>query len=455
MSAPATRRLGEFVASLRERELPAVVEASARCHLLYNLVCGLAGASMVGPACSVVAGLRPGEATVIASGERVPAEHAAFTNAVLLHARAQDDTHLPSECHPGAVIIPVALALAERESSTPRAFLTAMIAGYEVTAAVGEPFAHDAIQRGFRASMVFGTLGAAAAAGSILGLDAGQIANAIALSTSFAGGLGQSWIEGSTEWMYHMGAAARNGIVAARLANVGEKGAPYALEGVAGYARAFAGHEEWEPPTDWGLGERWRIVDVIYKPYPVCNVTQNPVALACRLADAHDLIPEQILGARLYLNPTDRSNPGTLNWGPFTGIASTLMSAPYCVAMALKHRTATLVALHEWDDPVVTAMVARVQVLPDDELPPLGARLELETLDGRRLTDEIVSDASSFKGDWRNVLETARRLGPEMPDGGAGLDGLADMVHRLEDLGDMQPIVDAVTVQAASNEQHS
>jgi 2-methylcitrate dehydratase PrpD len=446
----ATARLAELTVALRSDALPATVLESARCHLLYNLACGLAAPGAAAAACAVTKGLRPREATVLDDGTRVPAESAAFANAVLLHARAQDDTHLPSECHPGAVVIPVALALAEQLNATPQAFLAAMVAGYEVTGAVGEPIAHEAIGRGFRASMVFGTLGAAATAGSLMGLDAAEIANAISLSTSLSGGLGQSWIDGSSEWVYHMGAAARNGILAARLAAAGERGARNALEGSAGFMRAFGGREDWQPPADWGLGERFRICEVIYKPYPVCNVTQNPVALAIDLATTHDIRPTDVTAIRLALNPTDRANPGTLNRGPFDGVASTLMSAPYCVAMALVQRSATLSGLHAFEDPAIARLVTLVEVSPDERLASLGARLELDLVDGRTLAAEASADTAALAGDWRTALATAQRLGPEMRGGGTEVEALADVIRRLDELPTLAPLVRAATALVAT-----
>ena len=100
MSTPASRILGEFAASLREAKLPRPVVEKAKCHLLYNLACGLAAQDSARPVWQLVQGSQPVEATLIARGGRVPAELAAFANGVLLHGRAQDDTHLASQTHP-------------------------------------------------------------------------------------------------------------------------------------------------------------------------------------------------------------------------------------------------------------------------------------------------------------------------------------------------------------------
>ena len=445
---PATAVLGEFVASCRYEALPADVIEAARCHLLFNLACGAAAPeAAVEPALRLVRGHRPAEATLLRGGERVPAGDAAFANGVLLHARAQDDTHVPSQCHPGATIIPAALAVAERQGSSPRELIGAVVAGYEVTAALGELLAADAIARGFRASPVFGTLGAAAALAALLDREPGRVAGAIALATSFAGGLNQTWLEGSSEWLYHLGLAARNGVAAALLAAAGERGAAHALEGPAGFVRAFSGREGWEPPDDWQLGERWRVKEVVHKAYPVCSNTQTAVALASDLASRHDLAPEGVAAVRLYMNPEEREYPGTLSRGPFAGVSATLMSAPYCVAMALKHRGATLAALEEWEDATMVALVEKVDVLADPRLPELGARLELVTVDGSRYESEV-RPAGDDLPSWDGVVAAAGRLAAELPGGGQGLDHLMDTIRRLEDLADIR-LLPAATVAGA------
>jgi 2-methylcitrate dehydratase PrpD len=256
--------LGEFTAALRLEALPAEVVERAKAHLLYNLACGMADGGASEPACNAVRDLLPPEATLVGGGERVPADAAAFANGARIHARAQDDTHFPSQCHLGAAVIPAVLAVAEREARTGCHALAAIIGGYEVAAVVGEPLVAEVVSRGFRASSIFGTLGAAAAAASLLGLDERGIAGAIANAASLSAGLTETWLAGSSEWVWQLGAAARNGVLAARLAAEGARGAPSALEGDAGLAAAFSDRDLWVSPADWALGQRWRTVEVIY-----------------------------------------------------------------------------------------------------------------------------------------------------------------------------------------------
>ena len=434
--------LGDFTAQVAAAELPGEVAEKLRCNLLHDLACAMGAHSVGEPLWGIVRAEGPAEATLLCDGARISAEHAAFANASLMHARAQDDTHFAAKTHVGAAIIPAALALAEQTGADGQTFARAVVAGCEVAAAVGERLAAATTPRGFRASPVFGTLGAAAASAAVLGLDADGCGHALAIASSFAGGLNQTWIDGSSEYRLHLGMAARNGIVAARMAQGGLRGAPHWYEGAAGFARAFAG-EGADPGGDWELGRRWRLLDVTYKPYPVCAITQSPVQIALDLAREHDLDPAEITALRCHLNPADRSYPGTMNRGPFGDVGATLMSAEYCVAMALKHRAATLDGLQEFDDPVILRLVGLTDVLPDEGLPNLAGRLAIDTADGRTLAGELVPDASTYGWDWDGVRANAERMLPEMAVGAENLNELTAVVRGLLDLPGVRPLVAA------------
>ena len=296
---------------------------------------------------------------------------------------------------------------------------------------------------GFRASPVFGTVGAAAAAASLLGLDAPALGDAVAIASSFSGGLNQTWIDGSSEYRLELGMAARNGILAAELAAAGFHGAAHWYEGAAGFVRAFAGDDLLGVDAPWELGVRWRLLDVTYKPYPVCAITQSVVAVAIRLAGEHDIDPEQVGAVRCYLNPADRCYPGTINRGPYGDIAASLMSAEFCVAMALKHRDATLAGLRELDDPVIMSLVSVTEVLPKDRFPSLAGRVEVTMVDGQTHVGELLPTAETYGWDWAGVLENVRRMEPEIAVDRAALDALEQSVHDVYELDRVDPLVRA------------
>lgn len=437
-------RLGAFVAELTIDQLPEPVLEKLRCNVLHNLACALGAWTAGGPVWDVVRDRRPAEATLLCDGERVSVEAAAMANAALMHTRAQDDTHFPAKTHVGSAVGPAVLAIAERDGRSGADFAVAMVAGCEVAAAVGERLAPAVTARGFRATPVFGTLGAAAAVASLLGLDARGCADAIAIASNFSAGLNQTWIDGTSEYRLQLGMAARNGITAAELAASGLHGAGHWYEGDAGYARAFAGADPGTAAAgDWELGERWRLLDVTYKPYPVCAITQSPVALAIDLATEHHLKPADVVAVRCVLNSADRTYPGTVNAGPFGDIGATLMSAQYCVAMALKLRSATLAGLREFEDPEILRLVELTEVLGEDAIPNLGARIELDLADGRTVTRTLVPDASTYGWDWCGVVANLARMQDEIAVSRDALDGLVRAVRGLTDLSDLSVLTRA------------
>ena len=209
--------------------------------------------------------------------------------------------------------------------------------------------------------------------------------------------------------------AARNGILAARLAAGGATGASHAFEGAAGFARAFAGESDLRL-GDLNLGERWRIMDVVYKPYPVCNITQSAVAVCSGLATSFDIAPSQIRAVRCYLNSADFSYPGTVNEGPYADVGATLMSAHFCVAMALRKRTATLRGLSELNDPEQLSLIARIEVLPDD---------------------------GTYNWSWEQTSGYVDALRVEMANGGVGAATLLRTLGNLENLSTIDELVEA------------
>jgi 2-methylcitrate dehydratase PrpD len=436
------QRLGAFAAGLTLDAIPPEVLEKLRCNLLHDFGCAVAAYTAGEEIWATLRNRAPAEATLLCDGSSVAAEYAAFANAALIHTRAQDDTHFAAKTHVGAAIVPAALALAERERRSGADLCVAIIAGCEVAAAVGERLSAATTARGFRATPVFGTLGAAAAAALILGLDERQTTNAIAIAASFSGGLNQTWLDGTSEYRLQLGMAARNGIAAATLAAGGLRGAAHWYEGEAGFARAFAGLTD-VAGGDWELGERWRLLDVTYKPYPVCAITQSSVQVAIDLVHANDLDSERIASVSCGLNSADRTYPGTVNGGPFDDIGATLMSAQFCVAMALKHRTATLAGLREFDDPELMRLVGVTEVVGDDAIPNLGARLRLTTSDGQTFSGELLPDASTYGWDWDGVVSNLQRMAPEMALSADGLDRLVAVVARLPELPDVGELTSA------------
>lgn len=437
-----TNALGEFVASARFSDLPREAIERAKTCLLHNLGVALAGRRAEPLAHGLVVRhyASPGESTLLWDGSKVSAEGAALANAALMHARTQDDTHFPASTHTGATVIPAALAMAEAVQGTGEALLMAMLLGYEIAARVGMEYDTLTTPRGFRASSIYGVFGAAAASARLLALPADRTAAALAYAANLAGGLGQTWVEGTSEWRLQVGIVGRNGILAARVAAAGASGASESLEGVAGFYQAFGGTVGHARAGLAGLGEQWQVSEVTLKPYPVCAIQQSPVGMMIELANQHDLKPAQVENIVLDLNPYEARYPGTDSVGPFRDQGGTLMSGQYCMALALMDRKATIEGLFRFEDPVLAELTRRVRIVANDSVAPLCSRLTVTTKDGRTVSSETVATAQTHKFTFEQDAALVRRLLPEMEIDADALERLIGLVAEIEH----QPNLDAL-----------
>lgn len=442
MSKTLTGELGEFVAHTKWSELPRDVLERARACLLHDLAVALAGRQAEAHAHGLVARhyALPAESTLFWDGSKASAEGAALANAALMHARTQDDTHFPSSTHTGATVIPAALAMAEAQGRTGEEFLTAMVLGYEVAGRIGREYDTITTPRGFRATSIYGVFGAAAAAARLLQLGPDATAAALGFAANLAGGLGQTWVEGTSEWRFQVGIAGRHGIFAARLAAAGATAARETLEGPAGFYRAFGGTLDHARVAVAGLGRDWVVPEVTLKPYPVCAIQQSPVAMMIDLATTYDLRPADVREIVLELNPYEAAYPGTDSVGPFTDQGGTLMSGQFCMALALVERTAPLAGLFRFSDAVLDDLTRRTRIVARDTMPALSSRLTVVTRDGRSLTRETIATPGLHKFSFDEDAALVRGLQPEMAIPAQVVERLIDTVRGIE----RQPTVDGL-----------
>jgi 2-methylcitrate dehydratase PrpD len=177
-----TERLAAYAAAAYDR-LPESVVSAGRRLVKDTLACAVAGVGI--PSSEIVTKVVGGyggtpEATVLVSGQKLPAPLAAHINGHYSNAIDSDDT-IRYKAHVAAAVIPPALAMAEREGSSGKDFLMASIMGYEVASRVAMSLKSLAVSPSgeLQFGMVSGysgvVFGAAVAAGRLLGLDAQQM----------------------------------------------------------------------------------------------------------------------------------------------------------------------------------------------------------------------------------------------------------------------------------------
>lgn len=212
-----TETLARFVANLEYDTIPREVLERAKRQVLDVVGVALVGSRQPVGLLATKFVQRTGgtpESTVLGTSLRSSPPQAAFANGIFSHAIDYDDMWLPG-AHPTGVIFPAALAMAEAVGASGRKLLVALVAGYEI---MGKLHSLVSERRGWHPTPVFGTFGATAAAGKLLGCDSSTLQAAFGVSSSEASGIHQS---GTMTKPFHSGHAARSGVVAAMLASDG------------------------------------------------------------------------------------------------------------------------------------------------------------------------------------------------------------------------------------------
>lgn len=315
-------------------------------------------------------GLCGGDATVFGDAMRYTPAGAALLNGALAHSLDFDDTHAAGSLHPGAPVIPAALAAAELTGASGADTLAAIVAGYEVTCRIALALpAGDHYDRGFHPTATCGAFGAAAAAGRVFGLDAAAIADAFGIALSQAAGSLQFLANGAWTKRFQVGWSAMSGLAAAMVAREGFRGAAEAIEGRHGFLRAYAPSPVPERVLD-RLGEVFETMNTAVKPYPSCRYGHAAIDAAIALRAEHRLTPEAIesvtvglpaKGMLLIGAPHEKKvEPKNVVDGQFSG--------PFVVAAALATGAMGWDSYRLLDDPAVRALARKVRCVQDPEI---------------------------------------------------------------------------------------
>ena len=334
-----------------------------------------------------------GPCRVLGTGDRTSAAEAALANGVAAHAHDYDDMCFVSMAHPSCALVPAALAAAELVGASGRDALEAYVAGFELECRLGlvmNPRHYH--ERGWHCTSSIGTLGAAAAASRLLKLDAVSTIHALGIAASSACGLKENL--GSMVKPLHAGMAARNGLLAARLAKAGFVASEQAIDGPQGYLAAM---DSQKPPAAFkdaiaDLGSRWEIIDtgVTVKLYPSCAATHPPLDVLLELKRHYGLTVENI--AAIDVEVDSMTTRLLIYSRPATGLEAKF-SMPFCAAAAIAFGHPTIETFHE--DRIRDARIQKLLPLVTlranpsfDSMPPLSqANVTVRVTDGRKVTD--------------------------------------------------------------------
>jgi 2-methylcitrate dehydratase PrpD len=297
--ATPTQTLATYAAQLQVADLPPGVLVQARAVLADTIAVMLSASRKraVNTALAVMSLPDPHGSTVIGHGTKVPAAVAAFINGIGGHDIELDDSHSPSRTHAAGVVVSAALAAAELgEAAGGADVLAGIIAGYDVQVRVSKAMGvQRQFDRGFHPSAVCGAIGAAVAAGRVLGISPEVMRSCIALAASQSSGL-MTFEEDASHMAksFQTGVAARNGVYAAALAQAGFMAAPDVLTDKHNLLVPFGGPDpDYAQLTD-ALGVRFDITETSLKRHACCGQTHASIDAVLLLQAEHGIRWDEI-----------------------------------------------------------------------------------------------------------------------------------------------------------------
>jgi 2-methylcitrate dehydratase PrpD len=394
--------------------------------------------------CALYGGGKP-EATIIATGEKTQASRAALANGTMALGFEYADWGGGARPYPFAVT--AALALAETRKLSGKHLALAIAVGYEVMGRVfyavhpGRPTSHYT-------PAVYGTVAASAACAKLLGLDAKKTLSAIGFGCAFAGGSFQGHEEGTWQRCLNGGMAGERAVTAALLAEFGYEGTTMGLEGIQGFAKAFATGEIKIDKLLGGLGESWSITERWVKAYPMNTTLHAPAEALMKVMDNNGLTYRDIEKIEAHWQKVE----------PFLAkqkvktVVSAQASLPFALAMSAKHRKITVDQFTDEtvNDPEIQELITRVSVTQDLELykqVPLGSfpgKVTVTTRDGRAFTDQVLYprgcpynrlSEADFKYKYMHMAE--RVIGTEQAE---RLYQKAIRLTELDDVSELAPL---------------
>jgi 2-methylcitrate dehydratase PrpD len=312
-----------------------------------------------------------GSSVVWPTGQRLSPDGAALLNGTAAHALDYDDVAEAIHTHPSAVMVPALLNVAEATGASGREILDAFVVGYEVQTAVGAGMDLDRhFGRGWHGTSSIAVLGGAAAVARLLHLDTERIRNAIAIAASTAGGSRQNF--GTMTKPFHAGMAARDSVIAARLAAAGLTADPTQIEGSLGYLTNFGDGPEGAARVVETIENPWSLMrtPLNIKPYPCCYRAARTAYAAIQL---HQQGSDPAKVQKVLVTMEPRGTAPLIHHRPRTGLEGKF-SGEYVLATGLIDGSVELTSFTDESvsRPAAQELLRKVKII-EAAIPPFGA----------------------------------------------------------------------------------
>ena len=442
-ASPLMTTLSTYMAEAARRPLPAPIVEKTK-QVILDTIAAMVSGSELPPGKFAIQFARnyKGDrvATVVASNALCGAIEAAMCNGMLAHSDETDDTHPPSQSHPGASVVPAALAVGEQFNNDGQRFLRAVALGYDigprVTITLGKLQYMVDTHRSTHA--LSGTFGSAAAAACAAGLTAQQMRWVLSYTAQQAGGLA-SWqrdtdhIEKSFDFG---GMPARNGVTSALLVQAGGTGVDDILSGADNFLDAFVPKNSADMLIE-KLGERYEVTRTQFKKWTVGAPIQAPLYAMENILKRTPFTAAQVKQITVRVSADEAT------------IVDNRTIPDIClqhlVAVMVVDKTVTFKSAHDvarMKDPAVLAQRAKVNLVHDEALerlmPKRVAIVEVTLTDGKVLTDreEAVRGTADNPMTRDEVATKARDLMTPV----LGAAPTAKLIERIFDLENLKSV---------------
>jgi len=444
MPGEATEVLAGFASALTYDDLPERVREQCKDLLLDALACAVAGDrsdETKQVAALALALAQSGESSVI-GGDRLSLAGATLLNGFLITAVTMCDTHRSTLTHITPEVVPPALAIAERDGSSGRDLLVALVAGLEVTTRIGVGLDYPVFRaRGWHGPGVIGPFGAAAAVGRLRGFDSETMARAFGLAGSQSAGTFAAW--GTPTVKFHQCRGALSGLMAALLAEqkfLATREFLTAKDG--GLYNTYANGGKPEVATA-DLGKRWEFQQIALRLWPSASSTQGMNTALFDLVEKHNIDFDRIKSVRVSLSQGVYDLHGHL--ANYKAKFDALISAHYTAVVILHDRALTLAQFEprRYDDPKIRrASVELIEVRPDPALTGVQSAVEIEMNDGAKFSARCEHPRGSFENPLtRAQIEGKFRTYAKGVLSDDAAENVIATVNRLEDLGSVRELM--------------
>jgi 2-methylcitrate dehydratase PrpD len=437
--------LSKYMSDAATRTLPADVIEHTKLHILDTFAASVSGTEL--PPGKVALGFARtyGEKTSTVAGSDLlcgPIE-AAFVNAMLAHADETDDSHAPSQSHPGCAVVPAALAVGEQFGINGARLMRAVALGYDIGTRVNMALGVSAFQTETHVSShaLAALFGAAAASASAAKLNAQQMRWLLDYSAQQASGT-KAWQRDTDhiqKAFVFAGVGARSGVMATELVHLGATGVDDVLSGADNFLSIYGPHADAAKLVE-KLGERYEVTRTNIKKWTVGSPIQAPLDALENIRKRRPFSADEVQQVVVRIATSEAK---TVNNREIPDI-----SLQHMMAVMLVDGTVSFDAAHDkrrMQDPAVLRQRAKVQLVADEMLERLYPRregiVEVTLTDGMRLTDRVgaVRGTSDNPMTREEVVSKARDLIAPVV-GPANTARLIETVLTLETVKDVRSL---------------